>query len=220
VQKADAKDKKPMQLTRKQREVLECIGRLGEELGYTPTLENLAEALGLSSVATVHKHVKNLEEKGLLERQWNQSRSMELTKAAKQLLGYETARGPEAVELPLAGRIAAGRPIEAIEDQETLAVPAELVGRHPAFVLRVEGESMIDEHIRDGDYVIAERRQTALDGETVVALIRGEETTLKKLYRDRDRIRLQPANERLEPIFVEPAELQIQGVVIAVIRKY
>lgn len=206
-----------MYLTRKQRQVLELISDFISERGYSPSLEEIAQGLNLSSLATVHKHLKNLESKGLVQRRWNHGRSLELTKEAMELV-KNPASG--AVELPLLGRIAAGMPIEAISDQETLSVPENLVGRKPTYVLKVQGNSMIDEQIRDGDYVVVEQRCEALDGETVVALIRGEETTLKKFYHEGESIRLQPANETMEPIYVDAAELQIQGVVIAVLRKY
>jgi len=206
-----------MYLTRKQREMLEFLGNFIHERGFSPSLEEIAEGLGLSSPATVHKHLRNLEGKGLLRRRWNHSRSLELTREALDLLHPPAA---EAVELPLLGRIAAGSPIEALRDEETLAVPSEMLGRGATYVLRVEGDSMIEEHICDGDLVVVEQRRDAQNGETVVALLRGEETTLKRLYREADYIRLQPANEALEPIRVRPEELEVQGVVVGVIRKY
>jgi len=206
-----------MYLTRKQNEVLEFLGNFIRERGYSPSLEEVAEGLGLSSLATVHKHLKNLEAKGLVHRQWNHSRSLELTREALELLQPSAA---VAVELPLLGRIAAGCPIEAVRDEETLTVPSEMLGRGRTYVLQVQGNSMIDEHICDGDLVVVEERREAENGETVVVLIRGEETTLKKFYREADHIRLQPANEALEPIRVSPDEVEIQGVVVGVMRKY
>jgi repressor LexA len=211
-----------MYLTRKQRQVLDFLGQFIEFHGYSPSLEEIAEGLGLSALSTIHKHLKNLEAKGLLQRRWNHSRSLELTEEGRRAMTPrpEATAGAGVAELPLLGRIAAGSPIEAIEDRETLEVPESMLGRGPAYGLRVQGDSMIEDHIQDGDYVVVEQRRTASNGETVVALIRGEETTLKKFYREADRIRLQPANERLEPIYADPAELEIQGVVIAVLRKY
>ena len=223
-----------MYLTRKQKEVLEFLGNFIREKCYSPSLEEMAQGLGLSSLATIHKHLKNLEAKGFLVRRWNHSRSLELTSEAWSVLNpienSGVMEGPHsialtqssggAVDLPLVGRIAAGAPIEAIQDQETLSIPSEMIGRGRTFVLKVEGNSMIDEHIQDGDYVIVEQRQTANNGETVVALIRREETTLKKFYREADCIRLQPANADFEPIRVHPDEIEIQGVVIGVLRKY
>jgi len=210
-------------LTRKQRQVLEFLGNFVSARGYSPSLEEIAEGLGLSSLATVHKHLKNLEAKGLLLRRWNHSRSIELSAEARRLLGSKNQSATPAagaVELPLLGRIAAGLPIEAVADSETVTVPADLLGRGETFVLQVQGSSMIDEHIQDGDFVVVERRPAAENGETVVALIRGEETTLKKFYREADHIRLQPANEAMEPIRVRPSDLEIQGVVVGVLRRY
>jgi len=206
-----------MYLTRKQKEMLEFLGNFIYEHGFSPSLDEIAEGLGLSSLATVHKHLKNLEAKGLVRRRWNHSRALELTPSA---LGLVKTPAATAVELPLLGRIAAGRPIEAVRDEEAVAVPAELLGRGRTYLLRVQGDSMVDEHICDGDLVIVEERRTAENGETVIALIRGEETTLKKFYRERDHIRLQPANAAMEPIRVSPEELEIQGVVVGVMRKY
>lgn len=211
-----------MYLTRKQREVLEFIGNFIHEEGYSPSLEEIGAGLGLSSLATVHQHLKNLEAKGLLERRWNHSRALELTARAEALLQpeLELASPGGVAELPLLGRIAAGVPIEAVEQSETLVVPESMLGRGRTYVLQVRGDSMIDEQIRDGDFVIVEERAQAENGETVVALIRGEETTLKKFYREGNRVRLQPANPAYPPILVSPEELEIRGVVTGVVRKY
>jgi len=201
-----------MALTRRQREVLDVIqGFIGRH-GYSPSLEEIGTELDLSSVATVHKHVSHLVQKGLVRRTWNQNRSIELV---------DTGDLASAVRVPLCGTIAAGSPLEATSVSETMMVPAELVrDRANTFVLRVRGDSMIDEQIRDGDYVVLERRDGARDGETVVALIDGSEATLKKLHREGDRVRLQPAHPSMEPIFVPAERLQVQGVVVGVIRKY
>jgi len=162
-------------------------------------------------VATVHKHVGHLVEKGLLRKGWNRSRSLEPV----------AADGRALVLLRLAGVVAAGAPIEAIEDHETIGVPPDLVPpRGESFVLRVRGDSMIDEQIRDGDYVVVESRAEARDGETVVALIRGEEATLKKLYRRGSRVRLVPANAGLSPIEVPARDVRIRGVVRGLLRRY
>jgi repressor LexA len=165
----------------------------------------------LSSLATVHKHLTNLQEKGFIKRAWNRSRSVEV---------IPTRSGGRAVELPLLGYVAAGLPIEAIATAETLAVPEDLVSRRETYVLRVRGDSMIDEQIRDGDYVIVEDRKTATDGEMVIALVGGSDVTLKKLYRDNGRVRLQPANPTMQPILLDPDHVQVQGVVVGVMRKY
>jgi repressor LexA len=199
-------------LTRRQKEILDYLGRYIERRGYAPTIEEIGEHFGLSSLATVHKHLTNLQEKGLVKRAWNRSRALELVPTRVEV---------KAVELPLLGRVAAGTPIEAVQSTETIFVPEDMVGRRDTYVLQVKGDSMIDEQIRDGDYVIVEDRQTARDGEMVIALLEGENVTLKKLYRERDgRIRLQPANSALKPLFVDSRGLKIQGVVIGVLRRY
>jgi repressor LexA len=198
-----------MHLTKRQREILDYLRQHIRAFGYAPSLEEIAHRFRLSSVATVHRHLANLEKKGCIRRQWNRSRSVEIVEDV-----------PGAVEIPLLGRIAAGRPIEAVPDAESVAVPPDMLGRGRTYVLRVEGESMIDEGIRDGDYVIVEERNESRNGETVVALLRGEAVTLKKYYREGRTIRLEPANPRMEPIRVDEADVTIQGVVIGLLRKY
>jgi repressor LexA len=201
-----------MHLTRRQKEILDFLTRHIERKGYAPTIEEIGEHFGLSSLATVHKHLTNLQEKGLIKRAWNRSRALELVPTEVKV---------HAVELPLLGRVAAGTPIEAVQSSETIFVPEDMVGRGDTYVLQVKGDSMIDEQIRDGDYVIVENRRSAKDGEMVIALLEGENVTLKKLYRERGgRVRLQPANSRVKPIFVDQEDLRIQGVVIGVLRKY
>jgi repressor LexA len=201
-----------MYLTRRQKEILEFVGRFIDRKGYAPTIEEIAEHFSLRSLATVHKHLSNLQEKGLVRRAWNRSRALELVPTEVRV---------EAVELPLLGRVAAGSPIEAIEASETIFVPENMVGRRETYVLQVKGDSMIDEQIRDGDYVIVENRRNARDGEMVIALLDGDSVTLKKMYREGGgRVRLQPANARLKPMLVDQGRLRIQGVVIGVLRKY
>lgn len=200
-----------MKLTRRQREIYDFVRGFLDEHGYAPSLEEIATHFGLSSVATVHEHLENLQAKGALRRDPNRSRAVEIVRP-----GIRTA-----VELPLVGRVAAGRPIEAVPDDETIAVPEDFLGRGETFVLRVSGESMIDEHIEDGDYVIVERRDIARDGERVIALIDGDSATLKTLYRELGGVvRLEPANERLAPLRYPAERVRIQGVVIGVLRKY
>jgi len=199
-------------LTKRQREILDYLNDFIQQHGYAPSLEEIGRRFGLSSLATVHKHLTNLQEKGFIKRAWNRSRSVELV---------SSRLGGRAVELPLLGYVAAGRPIEAVLDSnETIAVPEDLVGKRDTYVLRVKGDSMIDEQIRDGDYVIVEDRRTAENGEMVIALVGGTDVTLKKLYREHGRIRLQPANPAMQPIFLEPSQVQVQGVVVGVMRKY
>lgn len=200
-----------MPLTKRQRQILDYVETFIENYGYSPSFEEIAKFFGYSSLATVHEHLSNLEDKGFLRKNYNRSRSLEVVRA----------EGALAVELPLLGTVAAGLPIEAIEEQETLAVPHDMLRAGSNYVLRVKGSSMVDEQIRDGDYIIVNSRQTAENGEMVVALIGGESATVKKLFREKDgRIRLQPANPTMSPLYYNEEEVQIQGIVVAVIRKY
>ena len=201
-----------MHLTRRQKEILDFVASHIAGKGYAPTIEEIGDNFGLSSLATVHKHLANLQEKGLIKRAWNRSRALELIPSEMTV---------RAVELPLLGRVAAGSPIEAVQSTETIWVPEDMIGRGQTYVLQVKGESMIEEQIRDGDYVIVEDRDTARDGEMVIALLDGENVTLKKMYRETGgRVRLQPANSQMDPIYVDAARMRIQGVVIGVLRKY
>ena len=202
-----------MHLTKRQKEILDFLSRHIERKGYAPTIEEIGEHFGLSSLATVHKHLTNLQDKGLIKRAWNRSRALELMPTQVKV---------QAVELPLLGRVAAGTPIEALSGgTETIFVPEDMVGRKETYVLQVKGDSMIEEQIREGDYVIVENRQTARDGEMVIALLEGENVTLKKLFREAGgRVRLQPANARMDPLYVDEDDLRIQGVVIGVLRRY
>ena len=199
-----------MPVTRRQREILDFISKQLEEKGYAPSFEEIARQFGFQSLATVHEHLTNLERKGRIRRLANHSRALELTEAP--------AAGA-AVAVPLLGRVAAGTPIEAVEVPETVTLPEELLGRGETFALRVHGDSMIGEGILDGDLIVVESRPDAENGATVVALVRGE-ATVKKLYRERGRVRLVPANEKLAPIVARPADVEIRGVVIAVLRRY
>ena len=266
-----------MALTRRQREILDFIAAFIGQKRYSPSLEEIAAHFGLSSVATVHKHVSNLERKGFIRRSWNRSRSIDLlatelpapatlssaalsgailqaTGVAESVVPFsarDRARGgspltlvPSRVagaaeamnagvgdgsdarlaavaRLPLLGRVAAGRPIEAVTSRDTIAVPSVMVGRHPCYVLQVTGSSMIGDHIQDGDFVIVEQRETATNGEKVIALIGGDEATLKTYQREPDgTVRLIPANPEHQVIVVRDGEFRIQGVVIGVMRKY
>ncbi len=202
-----------MPLTRRQKQILDHITDYIGIHGYAPSFEEIAEHFGFASLATVHEHISNLERKGYIRKAYNQSRSIEVVPASGS---------PGAVELPLLGEVAAGHPIEAIEDRETILVPPDLLRKGGEnYVLRVVGDSMIEEQIRDGDYIIVNSRPTATDGEMVVALVDEESATVKKLYREPGgRIRLQPANERLEPMIFPADRVRIQGVVVGVIRRY
>jgi repressor LexA len=200
-----------MALTRRQREVLDVIRDFINRQGYSPSLEEIGSQLGLSSVATVHKHVTLLADKGFVRRVWNQNRSIELT----------SADTPGVVRVPLKGTIAAGRPLEAVPIDETICVAADLVrGRGTVYALRVQGDSMIDEQIRDGDLVLIEERDVTSEGETVVALVDGAEATLKRLFREGGKVRLQPANPVMDPIVLAADRVTIQGVAVGVIRRY
>jgi repressor LexA len=198
-------------LTKRQREILDYLNEFIQQHGYAPSLEEIGRRFNLSSLATVHKHLTNLQEKGFIRRAWNRSRSVELVPART---------GGRALELPLLGFVAAGAPIEAVAGSETIAVPETLAGKRDSYVLRVKGDSMIDEQIRDGDFVIIEDRKSADNGEMVIALVGGSDVTLKKIYRENGRVRLQPANPTMQPIFVDPDNVQVQGVVVGVMRKY
>ena len=198
-------------LTKRQREILDYLQEFIQRHGYAPSLEEIGRRFGLSSLATVHKHLTNLQEKGVIRRSWNRSRSVELLAARV---------GHRAMELPLLGYVAAGAPIEAVATSETIAVPEDLVGRRETYVLRVKGDSMIDEQIRHGDFVIVEDRKTAENGEMVIALVGGADVTLKKFYRENGRVRLQPANATMQPMILDASQVQVQGVVVGVMRKY
>lgn len=202
-----------MPLTKRQKEILDYIEGFIAERGYAPSFEEIAESFGYSSLATVHEHLSNLERKGYIRKSYNESRSIELVR---------NGVGAPTLELPLLGAVAAGLPIEAIQDTETVAVPPDLVRRQKEnYVLRVEGNSMIEEQIRDGDYIVVQAQENAEDGEMVVALVGGDSATVKKLYREPGgRIRLQPANPTMEPILVDARDVRIQGIVVGVIRRY
>ena len=206
-----------MALTKRQKQVLDFIATFVDENGYCPSFEEIARGLQLASLATVHKHISVLETKSYLKRGFNQSRSLELTPKYVQ---EQRRTKPAVTEIPLLGRIAAGAPIEAIEQREVLSF-ADFAGNGNTYALEVRGNSMIDDHICDGDMILLERVSQARDGDIVVALVKGSETTLKRFYRETgDMVRLQPANAALKPIFIPARDLQIQGRLLAVLRKY
>ncbi len=207
-----------MALTRRQKQVLDLIAAFVDENGYSPSYEELAQGLHLASLATVHKHISALTAKNYLKRNFNHSRSLEL--GPKYVQENRRQRDLAGLAVPLLGRIAAGRPVEAVADHATLSF-AGLIGHPDTFALEVRGESMIGDHICDGDMVLLERAAEVRDGEIVVALVGGAETTLKRFYREpAGKVRLQPANPALEAIIVPAAEVQIQGRLLAVLRKY
>ena len=206
-----------MAITRRQREVYDFISRFVAENGYSPSYEEIGEGLNLNSLATVHKHISNLEKKALLTRDYNRSRSIDLLPPKgklKQAMSVNTG-----IVLPLLGRIAAGRPIEAVQNPETISL-ADFVRSKEVFVLEVRGDSMQDEAILDGDYVLVEKSRTAHNGDIVVALVDENDATLKRFYREGDNIRLQPSNANMKPIIVPAKSVNLQGRVIGVLRKY
>ena len=202
-------------LTERQKEILEFIQEYRRERGIAPTHREICEKFGFSSYGTAYKHLKLLQEKGFLRRDWNQKRGIELLRA---IPGGE---GTAERELPFYGRIAAGRPIEAVAGSERVAVPGHLLSGRPGdhYVLRVVGESMIEEGIHDGDFVIVLRRDLAEPGEMVVALV-GEDATLKRFYPEGPIVRLQPANPTMQPIRVPARDVRVQGVVVGLMRKF
>ena len=188
--------------------ILDYIRETIDERGYPPSVREIAEAVGLASTSAVHHHLTKLEKDGRLQKEATRSRALTLP----------GSHGAKVVNAPIIGEIAAGQPIEAYEDgTETMALPAELAPRHDTFVLRVRGKSMIEDHIDNGDYVVIQPQDTARDGEIVVAILEDNTATLKRFYKERDRIRLQPANSEMEPIYAR--DVKIQGKVIGVIRR-
>ena len=206
-----------MAITRRQRQVYDFISRFVTENGYSPSFEEIGGGLGLNSLATVHKHITNLEKKGLLTRDYNRSRSIDLLPPKGKL--KQSMAVNSMMALPLLGRIAAGQPIEALQNPETISL-ADFVQSRDVFVLEVGGDSMQDEGILDGDYVLVEKTKVAHNGDIVVALVEGSETTLKRFYKEGDNIRLQPSNANMDPIIRHASVVQIQGRVIGVLRKY
>ncbi len=208
-----------MALTKRQKEVLDFIANFVEQSGYCPSYEEIAQGLDLASLATVHKHITVLEAKNYLKRGFNQSRSLEL--APRYMQEYRRLRqGAGPLEIPLMGRIAAGAPVEGVEQRESLNL-ADFAASPETFALEVRGESMIEDHICDGDVILLEKVHEAHDGDIVVALVGGAETTLKRFYKEPgDKVRLQPANPALSPIVVPAGDVCIQGRLLAVLRKY
>lgn len=207
-----------MALTRRQKEVMDFLSSFIDRKGYSPSYEEIASGLGLASLATVHKHIQALEVKQYLRRSYNHSRSLEV---GERYLTEELSRRPASPpSVPLLGRIAAGAPMEAIANPEALHF-SDFAKHDGTFALEVRGESMIEDHICSGDYVLAEKTDSVKNGDIVVALVNGSEATLKRYYQEPDgRVRLQPANSAMDPIFVDRASLDIQGRVLAVMRKY
>ncbi len=205
-------------LTARQKEILDFIGDFQRRCGFTPTHREIRDHFSYSSYGTVHKHLRLLREKGYLQRTRHQKRGHQLVAATGHQLVASTSS--ELRELPFLGRIAAGQPIEALPGDETLEVPSHLLrGASDHYVLRVAGESMIEEGIHDGDLVIVHRRDVARAGEMVVALIDGE-ATLKRFFPEGPMVRLQPANARIKPLLVAAERLRVQGVVVGLMRRF
>ena len=202
-------------LTQRQKEILDFIRRFSEDKGISPTHKEICEEFGYSSYGTVHKHLKLLEQKGYLRRQWNQKRGVMLAEDPET-----TDEGQENV-LPFFGIIAAGRPVEAVAGDDVVTVPDHLLGDRSKdhFVLKVVGDSMIEEGIHDGDLVVVSRRDVAQTGEMVVALV-GDEATLKRFYPEGPQIRLQPANARMQPLLLPANDVKVQGIVVGLMRKF
>ena len=200
-----------MAITRRQKEVIDFLSSFTSSHGYSPSYEEIAAGLGLNSLATVHKHVTNLQNKGLLQRAHNRSRSIDVLPQRKGRSMLD--------RLPLMGRIAAGKPVEAIEHAESISL-GDILGNRECYALEVRGDSMRDEHIMSGDYVLVERTRTAREGEIVVALIDGTDATLKRFFREGNQIRLQPSNSEMAPIYALATSVAIQGKVLGVLRKY
>ena len=202
-----------MPLTKRQKEILTYLEQHIQEQGYAPSFEEIAERFAFQSLATVHEHLTNLERKGYIRRAYNESRSIEVL----------PPRGTSgASEIPLLGLVAAGAPIEAVLHQESIAVPDPMLPkRGPNYALKVRGDSMVDDHIVDGDLVVVHGRQTAENGEMVIALVNGSEATVKRYYREPGGwVRLQPSNPGMQPLRFPDGEAVIQGVVVGVIRRY
>lgn len=209
-----------MALTKRQKQVLDFLSSFISRKGYSPSFEEIAEALGLKSLATVHKHMVTLEQKGFIRRRYNQSRSIDIVAIPGKVRAAVARALQPAYELPLLGRIAAGQPLEAVSTPERLSL-GDFTRERNVFVLEVKGNSMVDDHILEGDYILVEQTETARAGEIVVALVRDEEATLKRFYPERGgKVRLQPANAEMAPLVVPAKEVRIQGRVIGVLRKY
>ena len=200
-----------MNPTPRQKQILDFVTRSIDRRGFAPSIQEICDHFDLASTATVHKHLKNLAARGLLTRESHRSRALEIPSSSPGA----------AVEIPLLGRVAAGVPIEAIANPDSVSIPADWLGRGERFALRVRGDSMIDAHIEDGDIVVVERKEVARDGDTVIALVDDSEATLKIFRSQADgRVRLEPRNEALKPMVFEAGRVRIQGAVVGVLRRY
>jgi len=198
------------ELTDRQKEIYDFVTHHFKEKGFSPSIREICKAFRIASTRGVHRHLETLEKKGYLQR--------ESTARSIKILHERIEAFARTAALPFFGYIAAGAPIEVIEQRETMEVPATLVGRKPCYILQVKGNSMIEDHILNGDFIVVEKCETADDGEVVVALINKEAATLKRLYREKARIRLEPANSAMKPIYVK--DVAIQGKVRGLFRKF
>ncbi len=203
-----------MPVTRRQKQILDFLTGYRAQHGYSPSIEEIRDHLGLSAVSTVHRHLENMVAEGLITREKHRTRS------AAPRSGDADPTAARALEVPLLGTVAAGSPIEAYPVPETISLPEDLVRGGESYALRVRGDSMIEDGILEGDTIIVERRETARDGEVVVALVDGAEVTVKRYFREGRSIRLQPANAAMEPIMVDESQVQVQGVVVGLMRKF
>ncbi len=201
-----------MGLSKRQKELYDFINSFMKSEGYAPSIAEIQKEFSLNSPATVHQHLKNLEEKGLIRREANRHRSIEVVPASGER--------QRAVMVPILGSIAAGSPIESYSDIETIALPEGMVANDNTYVLKVRGDSMIDDHILDDDMVVVRKASSANKGNTVVALVDGRESTLKRYYPENGKVRLQPANPAMQAMIFNPDQVEIQGIVVGVLRKY
>ena len=206
-------------LTERQRDILTFIREFQSARGFAPTHREICDHFGFSSYGTVYKHLSLLQKKGLIRRDWNQKRGVELVDSEAESAAAQARADERVRELPLFGTIAAGRPLAVEVSDETVAVPEHLTSRGENYVLKVRGDSMIEDGIFDGDLVIISRREEASNGEMVVANVNGE-VTLKRLYREGSRVRLQPANSMMSPIYAAARDVSVQGVVVGLMRRF
>ena len=206
-------------LTERQRDILAFIREFQQKRGVAPTHREICDHFGFSSYGTVYKHLSLLEKKGLIRRDWNQKRGVEVVDDEKAAPSVRPADTSGVRDLPLFGYIAAGRPLDVERSDETIPVPAHLTTRGENYVLKVRGDSMVEDGILDGDLVIISRREDATNGEMVVANVSGE-VTLKRLYKEGERVRLQPANSMMGPIYASARDVMVQGVVVGLMRRF
>ena len=206
-----------MNITKRQKELIDFISAFIDEKTYAPSIAEMQKHFSINSPATIHQHLKNLEDKGFIKRVANRHRSIELGDVHVPS-GKTASRG--SMQIPVLGAIAAGSPIESYPDTETISVPEDMVLAGETYVLRVRGDSMIEDHILDGDMVIVRKTETAQSGDTVVALVDGSESTLKRYYPEEGRVRLQPANAEMEPMYFNLDQVEIQGIIVGILRRY